>query len=109
MDRITRKWISLLLSLLLVFSAVSGMAEEKDEVRNWLDMAENALLQEDYRTASLYYTLAATRGNADAQYNLGAMYANGAGVIQSWEKAAEYYQLAAEQGDAAALFNLGSM
>ena len=41
--------------------------------------------------------------------NLGTMYENGNGVIQSLELAVDYYRRAAEQGNADAQFNLGRM
>ena len=45
-----------------------------------------------------FYRLAAEQGYADAQYNLGVMYANGHGVSQDYAEAAKWYRLAAEQG-----------
>jgi TPR repeat protein len=48
-------------------------------------------------------------GHADAQYNLGAMYAIGNGVPQDSVKAEEWWQKAAAQGHADAQFNLGAM
>ena len=52
---------------------------------------------------------AAEQGDADAQYNLGVMYANGRGVRQDDAQAVQWYRKAAEQGDAEAQFNLGVM
>jgi TPR repeat protein len=37
---------------------------------------------QDYKTAIKWYRLSAEQGNASAQLNLGAMYANGYGTIQ---------------------------
>ena len=54
-----------------------------------------------------WYTLAADKGFADAQNNLGVCYANGSGVEQSYEEAAKWYRLAAEQGNAHGQANLG--
>ena len=54
------------------------------------------------------YELAATQGNAIAQYNLGCMYRDGEGVDQSYERAVEYYEAAARQGKANAQYNLGN-
>ena len=50
--------------------------------------------------------LAAEQGDADAQYNLGTMYATGQGLSQNNAEAARWYRLAAEQGDANAQRNL---
>ena len=45
--------------------------------------------------------------NDDAMNNLGAMYYNGAGCEQSFEKAVYYYNMAAERGNRQAQENLG--
>ena len=50
---------------------------------------------------------AAEQGDADAQFNLGDMYANGRGVPQDDAEAVRWYRLAAEQGHASAQFDLG--
>ena len=50
--------------------------------------------------------LAAEQGDADAQYNLGTMFATGQGLPQNNAEAARWYRLAAEQGDANAQRNL---
>ena len=63
-------------------------------------------MQSDER-ASEYYTLAANQGHADAQFNLGFMYANGIGVRapvnQSFSKAREWFTKAASQGNKMAM------
>ena len=41
---------------------------------------------------------AADQGDADAQYNLGLMYANGEGVPEDDAEAVRWYRLAADQG-----------
>ena len=56
-----------------------------------------------------WYRKAAAQGQADAQYNLGGMYAKGEGVPQDHAQAMDWYRKAAEQGYAAAQFNLGVM
>jgi TPR repeat protein len=48
----------------------------------------------------------ANAGNADAQFNLGAHYANGQGVMQDYAQAAVWYQKAGDQGNASAQYNL---
>ncbi|CWM18402.1 TPA: sel1 repeat family protein [Neisseria meningitidis] len=52
---------------------------------------------------------AAEQGDADAQNNLGAMYAEGQGVRRDDAEAVRWYRQAAEQGLAQAQFNLGAM
>jgi TPR repeat protein len=51
----------------------------------------------------------AEKGDANAQYVLGIMYARGQGVEQSFYEAGKMYRLAAEQGHAGAQINLGSL
>jgi TPR repeat protein len=48
-------------------------------------------------------------GDADAQFALGFMYANGHGVPQDHVEAATWYRAAAEQGEAHAQASLGVM
>ncbi len=60
---------------------------------------------QDYAEAVKWYRLAAAQGNANAQLNLGFMYANGRGVLQDYTKAHALYNLAATKGDAMAVKN----
>jgi TPR repeat protein len=52
---------------------------------------------------------AANKGDADAEFNLGAVYSEGNGVPQNYATAVHYYQLAAAQGNALGENNLGIM
>jgi uncharacterized protein len=67
------------------------------------------------RTAKLPISVATTRrplaeeGHANAQGNLGVMYANGQGVPQDYAQALIWTRKAANQGDAVAQNNLGVM
>src|SRR5215469_9394049 len=49
----------------------------------------------------------AKQGNAEAQCELGIMYANGKGVPQDYTEAIKWYRLAADQGYSTAQFSLG--
>ena len=51
----------------------------------------------------------AEAGDAEAQYNLGGMYASGQGVEQDFKEAVKCFQKAADQGFAMAQNNLGVM
>ena len=51
----------------------------------------------------------AEQGDAQAQYNLGVLYAKGRGVAQDFKEAVKWYRKAAEQGDAFAQGKLGAM
>jgi TPR repeat protein len=55
------------------------------------------------------WRLAADQGHANAQANLGTMYAKGQGVKQDHVEAVSLYQKSADQGHADAQFNLGCM
>ena len=55
------------------------------------------------------YRMAAERGDATAQYNMGQAYRLGYGVDKDYKEAAKWYRMAAEQGDADAQYLLGSL
>ena len=61
----------------------------------------------DYETAFAAFKRSAERGDADAQFNLGAMYHFGQGVPQDQAEAANWYQEAAERGHVGAQATLG--
>ena len=63
----------------------------------------------DYATALRDFRKAADQGLADAQYNLGNMYATGRGVTQDYAEAVKWYRLAADQGNASAQYNPGGV
>ena len=94
MKRTAQKWISLLLSVLLVCSVVSGMAEGMDEVQDWVEQGKAACREADYETGFQYFQKAADLGNAKGLFFIGALYMQGYGVEQSYEKALEYLQKA---------------
>jgi hypothetical protein len=64
-------------------------------------------VQQDYKEAVKWYTLAAEQGFAGAQANLGWVHAQGLSVPVDYREAAKWYRLAADQGHAAAQANLG--
>jgi len=59
--------------------------------------------------AAKWYRKAAEQGHADAQNNLGVMYATGKGVTQNNIEAVKWFRKAAQQGHADAQNNLGWM
>lgn len=63
----------------------------------------------DYATALKEWQPLAEQGDANAQYNLGLLYARGQGVTQDYKQALDWYQKAAEQEVPAAEYNLGVM
>lgn len=67
----------------------------------------NAMLEGNYAEAYCHWKPLAQKGNAEAQYNLGWLYANGNGMNVDPDKAMQWWQAAAEQGHAEAEFALG--
>ena len=63
----------------------------------------------DYRAAAAFYRQAALQGHAQAQNNLGVLYAKGLGVPRSDTEAAAWYRRAADQGHLRAMTNLASL
>ena len=76
---------------------------------NSLSGAQSAYAKGDYTKAAKLYRPLAKQGNAEAQFYLGVMYANGEGMPRDTAKAIEFYRLAAEQGDVLARRLLGVM
>ena len=94
------KYISLFIVTLVMSSATASA-----DYQEGLDAYDAG----DYATAMKEWRPLAEQGNANAQYNLGVMYANGNGVPQDDVEAVKWYRLAADQGDADAQYNLGVM
>ena len=61
----------------------------------------------DLVSALRYFTMAAEQRLADAQFEVGQMYAQGLGTQQLFDQALYWYELAARQGHAKAQFNIG--
>ncbi len=57
------------------------------------------------KQALKWYELAAEKGHASAQYNLGVMYENGTGVAEDFSLAYVWYSLAQAQGQTGAVSN----
>ncbi|MCB1986450.1 MAG: sel1 repeat family protein [Burkholderiales bacterium] len=67
------------------------------------------VLDNDPELAAGWFYRSAEQGYADAQFNLGLMYANGEGVEQDMQEAVELFKKAAEQGHVDAQNNLGAL
>ena len=105
MNRIT---FALAFVLLLAFNQASSQEFNWDAYDDYRKGYE-AYKAGDIATALKWYQLSAEQGDAQAQYNLGAMYARGDGVLKNYNEAVKLYQLAAEQGHATAQSNIGYM
>ena len=55
-------------------------------------------VEQDYKTAMLWYMRAADQGHAEAQMYIGFIFDDGIGVKQNYETAAQWYKRAAKQG-----------
>ena len=74
-----------------------------------IDDAVAAYDRGDYAQALKIFRQLATKGNAEAQYNLGTIYHEGNAVTQDYKEAVKWYRLAAAQGDAGSQYNIGFM
>ena len=104
-----KNYLSIILLVLLSSSAQS------DEFAETLKLAEQGQasaqvnlgvmygaglgVQQDYKTAVMWYTKAAEQGHARAQTVLGTMYANGEGVPENDVKAYVWVSMAKANGD----------
>ena len=68
-----------------------------------------AFKMKDYQKAYREWKAAADSGHAEAQFDLGVLYAQGLGVRRDLTEAAFWYRRSAEQGNAEAEFALGQM
>jgi hypothetical protein len=73
-----------------------------------LEDANGAYREKAYAKAAELWRPLAEEGNAEAQYSLGTLYAEGKGVEQNDATAFLWFQRAANQGVAAAQYNVGA-
>ena len=92
---------SILCGLMFLFASAVRAAD--------LQKGLQAVQRGDYVSALVEFRPLAERGDADAQFNLGAMYASGDGVRQDYAQALAWYSKAAAQGHSYAQNNLGGM
>ena len=109
----------------MCYATGTGVEQNQEKAEEWFDkikdpfdqfMIGNCFLAplhfdfiRDEVMAMKWYRKAAEQGYANAQYNLGWMYANGEGVSKDDNEAVKWYRKAAEQGDAHAQNSLGMM
>ena len=77
----------------------------------WGDAAAGmaAFKKGDYPAAFREWKAAADKGQPEAQYDLGLLYAKGLGVQRDLQVAQQWYEAAAAQGNAQAEYSLGQM
>jgi len=100
----------------LLTTALFGASVFSFQSTAWADTTEQQFQQGfeatergDYQTAFKLWLPLAEQGDANAQFILGVMYANGRGVRQSYQEAERWYRKAAEDGFSPAQHNLGEM
>ena len=118
------KWIGLVCLILTICSAAffasflghshaSGNSAsrveadvERKRAKKFLEKGNTTFEAQKYESAVQYYTQAAERGNAEAQYKLGCCYETGTGVEQDLNKAEFWIRQSADQGMQQALIAL---
>ena len=104
----------------LIYANGQGVAQDDREAMQWYRLAAEQrvasrrigiynLAKSNDPQALKALTDGAENGVVEAQYYLGAMYANGQGVSQDHKESAKWYRLAAEQEDSRAQYILGVM
>ena len=73
-----------------------------------LEQGLDAYHQGDFAKAAELWRPLADKGDAEAQYRLGTLYAEGKGVAQNDATAMTWFKRAAEQGNALAQYNAGA-
>ena len=91
----------------LLLAALMTIAPLVPAAENY-EAGKRVYLTGDYAEALRIWQPLADAGNKFAQFSLGSLYFEGAGVEQSYSDSAKWFQLAAEQGYAPAQFNLGN-
>ena len=86
------KKLTFLLALTFLFLFSSGVSG--DDLQDGLE----AVQRQDYKEAVRLYRLSAEQGDADAQYNLGLMYAKGQGVPQDYVLAHMWWNISGSNG-----------
>lgn len=88
-------------ALCLALFLISGFAYADDI--SLTREANSALAHKDYSGAFSKFSVLAQRGNAEAQFNVGAFYLNGQGVQKDEKQAIEWFAKSAARGNARAL------
>jgi TPR repeat protein len=88
---------------------VKDLSDNKNAINILRELGNMFKRSNQYNKAAPWYHLAASHGDADAQFELGQIYNYSRGVHQDYAEAERLYTLAAEQGHAEAAYNLGIM
>ena len=96
------KWILSFVTILVMLAGVPALAQDYNK-------GVAAFQAGDFETALKNWMPLAEKGDAEAQRNLGVMFQQGTGVLQSDTEAVKWYRRAAESGHGRAQQNLGVM
>ena len=86
-----------------------GTDSGKMNPMDWAKLVIRSRSEREYAEVYSYLVGEARRGNAEAEYNLGMMYARGQGVPKNYEAAFSWFQKAHEKGHPGATFFMGKM
>jgi TPR repeat protein len=93
----------------VIFAIIQSLTSTDQELARQNLLAHTLLSQGQVEGAISHFRVAAERGDAEAQSNLGVLYVIGEGVGQDDAEAVRWYRKSAEQGFDPAQFNLGGM
>ena len=79
------------------------------EPMEWAKFVLRNRNEKGYSRAYNIFMTSARDGNAEAEYNLGLMYARGQGVPKDYKAALSWFQKAHDHGNRAATYFLGKM
>ena len=96
-------------SFVVVLAMLSAFAWGATGIADPMDDVKAATRVKDYERAASLLTALAEAGDAEAQYQLAALYRAGQGVTKDHEAAVRWLRLAAEQNHPKAQYHLGVM
>lgn len=107
-----------------MYSLGWGVPRDEQDALRWFELSANGLdtdgpptgwatldgygVNRDQKQAAYWYQMAAEKGHAEAEYNLGRLYATGSGVPHDEEQATHWVRASASQGYAPAQAALGT-
>jgi TPR repeat protein len=104
-----KKVLLTLLLLLLAVAGSAGLFDIGESDQHKLESGLEALEQMNYSGAFLHWKDLADKGNPEAQYHIGWLYANGNGVSVDVPVAMSWWKKAALQNHAPSAFSLGML
>jgi len=100
------KYLLVALSLLMVFNAANGLADEQSANQEF-ERGLQAYRAKDYQLARQTFKPMAEAGHAKAQRYMGSIYDKGLGVTRELRRAMIWFEQSAEQGNVKLQYELG--